>query len=145
MFVSQIDQKPQIWNTDPVHFYLKLLNDWTFYTVHGCNVINATLVVEVEGDKNGLEHSFFFLFRLQFRFLLNFMKEKPRNKHIPVHFRPLLYRKYYKSFVCFGCQQIVGLLLTSKFTNILLFISNVTTWMFSWHSCLLVNKFVWYF
>ena len=85
-----------------------------------CNVFYATLVVEMDYWK-GTEMDWntgFFLFRLQFRFLLNFMKEKPRNKHIPVHFRPLLYRKYYKSFVCFGCQQIVGLLLTSKFMNI---------------------------
>ena len=69
----------------------------------------------------------FFPFCIQFRFLLNFVKEKPRNKPIPVHFRPLLHRKHYRSSVRFGCQQIVGLLLTSKFMNILLFISNVTT------------------
>ena len=106
------------------------------YTVYGCNVFHSILGGGdglLEGDRNILEHwsargwDFSFTNRISFEYII-------------VYFFPLLLRKLYRSSIYFEYQPIaVGFLLTLKFMDILLFISNETR-IFSWHLCPLNSK-----
>ena len=108
------------------------------YTVYGCNVFHSILVGEMDYwkgteiywntvSKSARGWDFSFTNRISFEYII-------------VHFCPLLLRKLYRSSIYFEYQPIaVGFLLTLKFMDILLFISNETR-IFSWHLCPLNSK-----